>query len=319
MSHVINKSRHVSDKLINRVERAMEDLDYQPNLLAGSLRKKKTGTIGLIIPDNSNMLYADISKNLEDIFFSKNYNIIVGNSAYIIEREIEHLKNLRSKMVDGILMIPASTEGEHIERIRAAGVPVVLLDRKILGLEVDYVLPDNYQFGYMAGKYLTGLGHKNIGYIDRFQPHYHSIERRKGFKDALAEADIIFDDENVLEGGLSYEKGAETAKRLIQKNKKITVLFSFNDINALGAIRGLNDIGLKVPGDVSVMGIDDIIISSIFIPSLTTIRYPVKEMVDEASKILLNRIKKTVSNKNKEIIIKLELIIRESTSPINKI
>ena len=121
------------------------------------------------------------------------------------------------------------------------------------------------------------------------------------------------------QGGLSYEKGAETAKRLIQKNKKITVLFSFNDINALGAIRGLNDIGLKVPGDVSVMGIDDIIISSIFIPSLTTIRYPVKEMVDEASKILLNRIKKPVSNKNKEIIIKPELIIREPISSINKI
>ncbi len=318
MSHVINKSRYVSDKLINRVEQAMDELDYQPNLLAGSLRKKKTGTIGLIIPDNSNMLYADISKNFEDIFFSKNYNIIVANSAYIIKREIEHLKNLRSKMVDGILMIPASTEGEHIEKIRAAGIPVVLLDRKIIGLEADYVLPDNYQMGYIAGKYLIDLGHKNMGYIDRFQPHYHSIERRKGFKDALAEGGITFDDENVLEGGLSYNKGAEAAKRLIQRNKKITALFSFNDINALGAIRGLNDIGLKVPGDISVMGIDDIVISSIFIPSLTTIRYPVKEMVAEASKILLNSIKQPVSNKNKEIIIKPELIIRESTSPINK-
>ena len=295
----------------------MEDLDYQPNLLAGSLRKKKTGTIGLIIPDNSNMLYADISKNFEDIFFSKNYNIIVGNSAYIIKREMEHLKTLRSKMVDGILMIPASTEGEHIERIRTAGIPVVMLDRKIIGLEVDYVLPDNYQLGYIAGKYLIGLGHKNIGYIDRFSPHYHSTERKKGFKDALAERGIIFDDENVLEGGLSYDKGAETVKKLIQKNKKITALFSFNDINALGAIRGLNDIGLKVPGDVSVMGIDDIIISSIFIPSLTTIRYPVKEMVDEASRILLNRIKQPVFKKNKEIIIKSELIIRESTLRIS--
>jgi len=293
----------------------MDELDYQPNLLAGSLRKKKTGTIGLIIPDNSNMLYADISKNFEDIFFLKNYNIIVGNSAYIIDREIEHLKNLRSKMVDGILMIPASTEGGHIERIRAAGIPVVLLDRKIMGLEADYVLPDNYQLGYIAGKYLTGLGHKNIGYIDRFQPHYHSIERKKGFKNALAEGGITFDDENVLEGGLSYDRGAETAKKLIQKNKKITALFSFNDINALGAIRGLSDIGLKVPKDVSVMGIDDIIISSIFIPSLTTIRYPVKEMVDEASRILLNRIKQPVFKKNKEIVIKPELIIRESTSP----
>jgi LacI family transcriptional regulator len=296
----------------------MDELDYQPNLLAGSLRKKKTGTIGLIIPDNSNMLYADISKNFEDIFFSKNYNIIVGNSAYIIEREIEHLKNLRSKMVDGILMIPASIEGEHIEKIRAAGIPVVLLDRRIIGLEADYVLPDNYLMGYMAGKYLKDLGHENIGYIDRFQPHYHSTERRKGFKKALAEGGITFDDKNLLEGGLSYHEGAEAAKTLIQKDKGITAFFSFNDINALGAIKGLNDIGLKVPEDVSVMGIDDIDISSIFIPGLTTLRYPVKEIVDEASRVLLERIKKPVFKKYKEIIIKPELIIRESTSEISE-
>jgi LacI family transcriptional regulator len=295
----------------------MEDLNYQPNLLAGSLRKKKTGTIGLLIPDNSNMLYADISRRFEDIFFLKNYNMIICNSAYIIEREIEHLKNLRSKMVDGILMIPASIKGEHIRKIMSSGLPVVLLDRKIAGLKLDYVLPDNYNMGYMAGKYLTGLGHKNIGYIDRFGPHFHSIERRKGFKCALAEAGIVFNDENVLEGGLSYDRGSEAAKILIGRNKKVTALFAFNDINALGAIRGLTDMGLKVPGDISVMGIDDIETSSISIPRLTTLRYPASEMVNEASKILFARIKKPVSRKYREISIKPELIIRESTRQIS--
>ena len=301
-----------------RVEQAMKDLDYQPNLLAGSLRKKKTGTIGLIIPDSSNILFADISKNFEDIFFSKNYNIIVCNSAYIIKREIEHLKNLRSKMVDGILMIPATREGEHIRKIRDAGIPIILLDRKISGLEIDYVLPDNYQFGYKAGKYLLDLGHKKMGYIDRFEPHYNSIKRKKGFKDALAEKGITLDEEDVLEGGLLYDDGAEAAKKLINNNRKLTAIYSFNDINAIGAIRGLADMDLKVPEDVSVIGNDDISISSIFFPSLTTLHYPVKEMAHEASRILLDRIKQPIFKKNKEIIIEPELIIRESTSPINK-
>jgi LacI family transcriptional regulator len=316
VSHVINRTRYVSDGLLCRVEKAMQDLDYQPNLLAGSLRKKKTGTIGLIIPDSSNMLYADISRSLEDIFFLKNYNIMICNSAYMIEREIEHLKNLRSRMVDGILMIPASTEGAHIQKIMSAGIPVVLLDRKIEGLETDYVLPANYQMGYMAGEYLTGLGHKNIGYIDRFGPHFHSIERVKGFKDAMAEAGIDFNDKNILEGGLSYDRGARAAKELIARDRQITALFCFNDINALGAIRGLSDIGLKVPEDISVMGIDDINISSIFIPGLTTLRYPVREMVDEAGKILFARIKNPAVKKYKEVSLRSELVIRGSTMQV---
>jgi DNA-binding LacI/PurR family transcriptional regulator len=310
---VINRSRYVSDRLINRVEQAMKDLDYQPNLLAGSLRKKKTGTIGLIIPDSSNMLFADISKNLEDIFFEKKYNIIVCNSSYIIDREIEHLKTLRSKMVDGILMIPAATQGEHISGIKAAGIPIVLLDRRISGLEVDYVLADNRLGGYLAGKHLTELGHKDIGYIDRIKPHYHSIERKKGFEKALSEKGLTLGD-NIVTGGYSYKAGVEAASKIMEKNRKITAVFSFNDINALGAIRGFSDLGLEVPGDISVIGNDDISLSAVFIPGLTTIRYPVKEMAEEAASILLGRIKQPIFRKTKEILIKPEIIIRESTS-----
>jgi len=296
----------------------MKDLDYEPNLLAGSLRKKRTGTIGLIIPDSSNMFFADISKNLEDNFFAINYNIIVCNPSYNIEREKEHLKTLRAKRVDGIIIIPASTVGEHIDKIKTVGIPIVLLDRKIKILEVDYVFADNFQGGYKAGKYLIKLGHKNIGYIDRAYPHYHSVQRKKGFEDALAENGIFLGDENISKGGFSYDDGAEAAKILIEKNRKITALYSFNDINALGAIRGLSNMGLMVPRDISVIGNDDINISSIFIPSLTTIHYPVKEVVDIASKILVSRIKQPLFKKGKEIVIDPELIIRESTSSIIK-
>jgi LacI family transcriptional regulator len=296
----------------------MKDLDYQPNLLAGSLRKKKTGTVGLIIPDSSNMLFADISKNLEDIFFEKKYNIIVCNSSYKTAREIEYLKTLRSKMVDGIIMIPVSTEGGHIFNIRAAGLPIVLLDRRIAGLEFDYVLVDNHLGGYLAGKHLTGLGHKNIGYIDRISPHHHSIERRKGFEKALSEKGLVLGD-NIVRGGFSYKDGMEAGRNIIEKNRKITAVFSFNDINAIGAIRSFSDMGLEVPGDISVIGNDDISLSEIFIPRLTTIRYPVKEMVKEAASILLGRIKQPIFRKTKEIVIKPEIIIRESTSAREKL
>lgn len=307
----------MSDRLLNRVEQAMKDLDYQPNLLAGSLRKKKTGTIGLVIPDSSNMLFADISKRFEDIFFSKNYNIIVCNSAYDLDREVEHLKNLRSKMVDGILMIPATLEGGHIKKIQSSGIPVVILDRKIPDLDVDYIMGDSYQGGFEAGKYITGLGHTDIGYIDWVYTHFHSTQRKKGFKAALSKKGIQLSGNRIVKGGLTYHGGIEAVKKLIEADPGLTAVFSFNDTNALGAIRGLADLGYKVPDDISVMGYDDIYLSSVYIPGLSTIHYPVEEMVKEASRTLLARIKEPIFNKNKVVLLKTSLVIRESTAVIS--
>jgi LacI family transcriptional regulator len=221
-------------------------------------------------------------------------------------------------MVDGIIMIPASKEGGHIFNIRMAGIPIVLLDRRITGLDFDYVLADNHLGGYLAGKHLVELGHKNIGYIDRKNPHHHSIERKKGFEKALAEKGLDLG-ENTVRGGFSYKDGMKAARDIMEKNRNMTAVFSFNDINALGAIRGFSDMGLEVPGDISVMGNDDISLSEIFIPRLTTIHYPVKEMVEEAASILLGRIKQPIFRKTKEIVIKPEIVIRESTSARKKL
>ena len=204
VSHVINRTRFVSDGLIKQVEQAMKDLDYQPNLLAGSLRKKKTGTIGLIIPDSSNMLFAEMSKNIEDILFSRNYNIIVCNSSYDMERELEHLKILRSKMVDGIFIVPATLEGGHIGKLKNIGMPIIVLDRKISDINVDTVLVDNFNGGYEAAKYLISLGHTSMGYIDREQDQSHSLERKNGFTKVLEESNLFIDKNNIVRGGFTF-------------------------------------------------------------------------------------------------------------------
>lgn len=300
--------------MINKVEKVMKDLNYQPNLLASSLRKKKTGTIGLVIPDSSNLLFADLSKNLEDIFSAKKYNIIVSNSAYDIKREIGSLATLISKKVDGVLIVPAASEGEHIKKIKESGIPIIILDRKMQGLNIDTVLVDNYKGCRDATNFLINMGHREIGYIDRIVDHSHSLERKKGFMDALKEKGIRIDDKNITRGGFTFQDGANSAKELVEKNPKISALFSFNDMNALGAIRGLADLGLKVPDDISVTGNDDIAISSIFIPRLTTVHYPIKEIALEASRLLLKRIKEPVFTKAREIIISPELIVRESVA-----
>ena len=314
VSHVINETRFVSDELIERVERAMEDMDYQPNLLAGSLRKKKTGTIGLIIPDSSNTLFAKISKEIEDVLFSMNYNVIVCNSAYDIDRELEYLKTLRSKMVDGILIVPVTLDGKHLEKFKKIGIPIVVLDRNIPGIDIDTILVDNYKSGYDAAGYLVSLGHTNIGYIDRIYDHSHSLGRKNGFVKAMQEQNLFLKEENIIRGGFTFDDGLRAVKELMERNPRITAIFSFNDINALGAMRGLTDLGLRVPADVSVIGNDDIPFSSIYVPRLTTIRYPTTEMADKAGNLLFKRIDEQNFKRTKKIIIPTELIIRESTS-----
>ena len=283
---MINGTRFVSNELIERVEKVMEDMDYQPNLLAGSLRKKKTGTVGLIIPDSSNTLFAKISKKIEDVFFLQSYNVIVCNSAYDIKRELEYLKTLRTKMVDGILIVPVTLESDHLEKFKRLGIPIVILDRSIPDINIDTIVVDNFNSGYNAAKYLISLGHEIIGYIDRIYDHSHSLERKNGFIKAMHENELLLDEKNIIRGGFTFEDGARAAKELIGRNSGITAIFSFNDINALGAMRGLADLGLKIPENISVMGNDDMPFSSVYVPSLTTIHYPAEERALKASNLL---------------------------------
>ncbi len=294
----------------------MEDMDYQPNLLAGSLRKKKTGTVGLIIPDSANALFANMSKEIEDILFLQNYNVIVCNSAYDIKREVEYLKTLRSKMVDGILIVPVTLEYSHLENLRKVGVAVVILDRNISDINVDTVLVDNFKSGYDAAKYLIRLGHKNIGYIDRIYDHSHSLERKSGFIKAIQEEGLTLNEGNIVRGGFTFNDGMSAVKELIKRNPGLTAIFCFNDINAIGAMRGLTDLGFNIPEDISIMGNDDMPYSSIYVPSLTTIRYPIKKMAEKASNLLLKRIAKPDFKRKNKIIISTELVIRESTAGI---
>lgn len=315
---MINGTRFVSNELIERVEKVMEDMDYQPNLLAGSLRKKKTGTIGLIIPDSSNTLFAKVSKKIEDVFFFQNYNVIVCNSAYDIKRELEYLKTLRAKMVDGILIVPVTLESEHLEKFKRLGIPIVILDRSIPDINIDTIIVDNFNSGYNAAKYLISLGHEIIGYIDRIYDHSHSLERKNGFIKAIQENGLLLDEKNIVRGGFTFEDGARAVKELIGRNSGITAIFSFNDINALGAMRGLTDLGLRIPEDISVMGHDDMPFSSVYVPSLTTIHYPAEEIAGKASSLLLKKISDPNIKRTKKITIPTELIIRESTAAIKK-
>ena len=318
VSHVMHKSRYVSEGVTGRVNQAISDLNYYPNLLVGSMRKKKTFTIGLIIPNISNETFGKLSENIQRILFEKNYNLIICNTSNSVDIEIAALRTLLTKKVDGIIAIPTTTDSAKFEEIKKMEIPLIFVDRIISGFEVDTVVIDNFLGTYEAINYLIKeLGHKTIGYIDRPSDHSHSIEQKNGYKKALQENGIIINDNLIVRpSGFDYLAGVDAVKDLIAKNPKITAVFAYYDIIALGAMRGIIEAGFKIPDDISLTGEDNIEFAKVCRPGLTTINNSSSYFAENATKMFFERIEGIYDGPPREIICPRELVVRDSTKRI---
>jgi len=304
----------VSPALVKKVTETMEQLDYLPNLLAGSLRTKKTGTIGLIISDSSNLFFAFMQTYIEDIFATYGYSIIVSNSHYRLDKELEILKMLRSKRVDGILIVPENTDSKYMESVNKSGIPVVIIERELQGANLDSVLIDNIKGSFNATEYLIKLGHKNIGYLDRRIDKSHSIARRKGYLLALEKYNIEVKKDLIIRSGFSCVDGFNAAIYFLNHKEKISAILTFGDFAAMGTMRYIFNKGLSVPEDISVIGFTDMPICPYTRPSLTTIQYPVFEIAKASCEILLSKMKEPKTTDIKKVVLEPKLIIRESTA-----
>ncbi len=316
VSHVINGTRFVEPKTIERVQQAIAELGYRPNSLARSLRRGETRTIGLLIPDNSNPFFAEVARVVEDAGFNEGYSVILCNSDMSDEKEEAYLEVLFSKQVDGLILISSSNHPERLERLHAARVPLVIVDRE-LGLSVDKVLVDNEQGGYLAGQYLLQLGHRRIGCIVGPSEITPSAGRLAGFKRALDEAGLALLNEAVVTGNFRYDGGAQAMNSLLERNLNLSAVFATNDTMAIGALNALRAAHLKVPDDISLIGFDNIPLSEAVIPTLTTIAQPIKEMGQLSVAMLLERIKNS-TNPPKTSLLSTVLVERQSCGPYHK-
>jgi LacI family transcriptional regulator len=314
VSHVVNGTRFVEPDTEARVRAAISDLNYRPNSIARSLRRRSTATIGLLVPDNSNPFFAEIARLIEDIGFDLGYSVILCNSDGLPEREAAYIDVLLSKQVDGLLTISAGSHPDFLNAVLAAGVPVVVVDRSAEEWPVDQVLVDNEAGGFQAGAYLTRLGHRAIGCITGPRAATPSARRLDGFRRALDQAGIPLPDSAVIGGDFQYGGGAAAMKILQASHPNLTAVFASNDQMALGAINALQRAGLRVPADVSVIGFDNIPQSAAFYPALTTIAQPVEAVARACIERLIARIGGNREAPNR-LILNPELIERESCAP----
>lgn len=315
VSHVINQTRVVSDDIRERVLTAMDELGYQPNALARSLRRKETYTIGVIMTNSADPFFAEITRGVEDTCFEQGYNIILCNSDSDLDKELFYTNILTKKRVDGILFLAAGGKStEHIRTVQERGTPLVVIDRIIPNLAVDSVLIDNARGGWLATQHLIELGHRRIGCITGPSDLTLSAERVTGYRCALQEAGLAVDESLIVRGNFQYESGYQATRQFLVQANPPTAIFACNDLMAIGAINAANKQGWSVPTRLSVVGFDDIRLALYSNPLLTTVAQPKYEMGSIAITMLLERIHHPEMPPAQKLL-DTHLVVRESTAP----
>lgn len=317
-----NKPCRVSQENRKLIVETAERLNYRPNLVAVSLVKGFTDTIGLAISDIRNGFFSSLAKGVEDECQKYNWNVILCNSNDKHSRDMENLKMLADKGVSGIIFGMASESTtemvqECIDFMRHEHIPYMLVDRYIETKNGGIVCVDHVSGGYQAVSYLLKLGHRRIACVTGPSNLIDSQQRLEGYVRALQEYGIPYNPGLIVEGKYTYESGERAADVLLDRNLNADAVFSFNDMMAIGAMKRLQERGLRIPEDISVIGYDDIFVDQFLSVPLTTIKQPTEQLGRMAARKIIN---KEVGFKSKEerIIFEPELVERKTVISRNQ-
>ncbi|KQB03723.1 transcriptional regulator [Vibrio metoecus] len=318
VSHVINKSRFVSDEIAERVNNAAQQLNYAPSALARSLKMNRTKTIGMLVTTSTNPFFGEVVKGVERSCYHKGYNLILCNTEGDNQRMKASINTLLQKRVDGLLLMCSTLEGERLDVFdRYPDIPVVVMDWGPILFASDKIQDNSLQGGYMAAKHLIECGHKEIGCITGPLIRHQAQMRYEGYKRALAEAGIAINPDWIVESDFECEGGYQAFEKLYQRNKLPSALFVSNDMMAMGVIQAASQRGLRVPDELSLIGYDDVHIAKFMTPALTTIHQPKYRLGKAAVDTLLYRLENPDTTAQ---VVQLEptLVVRSSVCSLNK-
>jgi LacI family transcriptional regulator len=291
VSHVINKSRFVSDEIAERVNKAAKELNYAPSALARSLKMKQTKTVGMLVTTSTNPFFGEVVKGVERRCYEKGYNLILCNTEGDSERMKSSIDTLLQKRVDGLMLMCSTLEGEHLDVFeRYPELPVVVMDWGPMLFASDKIQDNSHQGGYMATQHLIDNGHTEIGCITGPLHRNQASSRYEGFKQAMSEANIEVRADWIVESNFECDGGFDAFQTLKSRGRLPSALFVCNDMMAMGVIHAATQDGLQVPQDLSLIGYDDIHLSKYMTPALTTIHQPKHRLGKAAVDTLLSRL-----------------------------
>jgi len=312
VSHVTNNTRFVSEDTKKKIFAAMEELAYRPNAVARSLRKKESRIIGLILPDNTNPYFAEIAWSIEYASRNMGYSVILCNSDGDIDKESSYIDVLLEKQVDGVILVAAGESTANFLKLQEINIPTVMVDRDSPNVNIDTIQIDNALYGEIATAHLIELGHKNIACITGPRDVTPSFDRVDGYKKALKQHDIPINEDFILRGDFKPQGGYLAACKLLEMKNPPSAIFSCNDLMAFGVIHAASELGVIIPEKLSLVGFDDIYLSTYSNPTLTTIRQPRLEMGEDAVHSLIMRMKDH-EKLSRKIILSAALVVRSST------
>lgn len=312
VSHTLNGTRHVEPETRERVLRAIAEIGYRPNQLARGLRQRRTGTIGLIIPDNTNPFFAEMARSIEDAGFSRGYNVMLCNSDRNPEKEASYVEVLLAKQVDGIVLASSNAKTELVQQLREARVPAVLIPGELGDFDIDMLMTDDFAAGRLVGKHLIDLGHTEIAAISGPRTTSASAGRLAGFEFELAEVGV--QPVAIARGDFRAERGRDAMAELLDSNATFTAVFAANDLMAIGALQTLRERGIHVPGDISLIGFDNMQLSDLVSPRLSTIAHSLGVIGPETIGLIEARIADPTTPA-RQVLLPSSLVVRESTAP----
>ena len=313
VSHVINKTRFVSDETRERVERAIEQCGYYPDAHARQLASGRSNTLGLIISDISNPFFPELVKSIETAAFERGYDLILSNTNYEAARTSSYMQRLIERKVAGVALMTSELDTELIEKLARRRVCVVFLDLGSAGQCMNNIVVDYGTGIEEAIEHLCALGHREIAFVGGPR-HLRSAEKRlDAFRASLARH-LPASEPQIYDGDFKLDGGRRAARALMERGDRMpTAVVVANDMMALGVMQEFRECGIEVPRDVSIVGFDDIAFAQLAAPPLTTVSLPREELGRRAVEALIASIEHS-EQQGTDIHISTHLVVRASTA-----
>ncbi len=314
VSHVLNKTRPVSEHVRLKVEAAIAELDYVPSAVARSLKARSTATIGLLVPNSVNPYFAELARGIEDACERNGYCVILCNSDDNPQKQRSYLRVLLEKRIDGLIVASVGEERDLLDSLSCVRTPMVIVDRVLEGVEADLVRIDHEQGAYLATRHLLDLGHVDIACINGPEDTSVAKMRLAGFRRALTEAGVGLREGRVVHSDFTSLGGYGAAALLLNRDRP-TAIFAANDMIGMGVLRAAAERNITVPGALSVIGFDDIQMCQYVYPALTTVGQSIRDLGETATSLLLRRIAGSETAPVEQRIVAPKIVLRESTGP----
>jgi len=317
VSHALSGKRPVSGATRRRIKSAARRLGYRPNQVAASMITGRTQTLGVIVPDIANPFFSGLVHAAEVAAAGRGYTVVVCTAELDPALETRHVEVLHDKRVDGLLYLGGTDRNNPALRALArAGTPIVALDEALpfLPRSASLVTVDNEEGGRLAARHLLQLGHTELGVVNGPSGLPTARARLQGFAEAAGDADLRPQQRRVRYAeAYTLAAGRAAAADLLAREPDVTGLFCANDLMALGAVEAARELALDVPRDLSVVGFDDIFVSALVSPPLTTVRQPLVQLGKEAAELAIALIEQEVAGPDRRVL-PVELVVRDSTA-----